>query len=69
MVSRAKMNVEIYHDDEIMTAVEVGAYLKVSVGAVRRWTREGTLKGHRLGGRGDWRYLKKDVNGFLFGPN
>ncbi len=54
---------------EIMTAREVAAYLKVSVGAVRRWTREGKLKGHRLGGEGDWRYIKKDVITFLHGNN
>jgi len=34
---------------------------------VRRWTREGNLKGHRLGGKGDWRYVKKDVINFLYG--
>lgn len=52
-------------DEEIMTAVEVATFLKVSVGAVRRWTREKSLKGHRLGGKGDWRYMKKDVIDFL----
>ncbi len=54
---------------EIMTSREVAAYLKVSIGAVRRWTRDGKLQGHRLGGEGDWRYIKKDVINFLHGTN
>jgi excisionase family DNA binding protein len=54
---------------EVMTGAEVAAFLKVGIGAVRRWTREGKLKGHKLGGRGDWRYLKSDVIAFLFGNN
>lgn len=49
----------------IMTAEDVAKFLKVRVGTVRRWTREGKLKGQRLGGTGDWRYLKKDVLDFL----
>lgn len=45
--------------ETVMTSVEVAKFLKVSTVAVRRWTREGALKGYRLGGTGDWRYLKK----------
>jgi excisionase family DNA binding protein len=60
---------QILFEESIMTAVEVAAFLKVSVGAVRRWTRDGKLKGHRMGGQGDWRYLKKDVMLFLYGTN
>lgn len=56
-----------YNEEVVMTASEVAKYLKVSIGAVRRWTRSGQLTGYRLGGRGDWRYLKKDVMIFLFG--
>jgi excisionase family DNA binding protein len=53
----------------IMTTGDVAKFLKVGVGAVRRWTREGKLKGHRLGGKGDWRYLRKDVMDFLYSSN
>ena len=56
-----------FPNDEIMTANEVATFLKVSVSAIRRWTREGNLKGHRMGGKGDWRYLKQDVLAFLLG--
>ncbi len=55
--------------EEVMTAIEVARFLKVGVAAIRRWTREGKLKGHRLGGKGDWRYLRKDVVAFLMGEN
>jgi len=55
------------HEEQVMTSAEVAAYLKVSIAAVRRWTREGKLKGHKLGGTGDYRYFKKDVQDFLTG--
>ncbi len=56
-------------NSEIMTTGEVARFLKVGVGAVRRWAREGTLKGYRMGGRGEWRYIKEDVIKFLMGGN
>jgi excisionase family DNA binding protein len=52
---------------DIMTAEEVASLLKVSVSAVRRWTREEKLKGCKLGGNGDWRYFKSNVFAFLMG--
>jgi excisionase family DNA binding protein len=52
---------------DIMTAAEVASLLKVSISVVRRWTREGRLKGYKLGGKGDWRYLKTGVITFLLG--
>ncbi len=58
---------EKLNNDDIMTSEEVANYLKVSISAVRRWARDGSLKGHRLGGKGDWRYIKKDVINFLYG--
>jgi excisionase family DNA binding protein len=57
------------NNEVIMTASEVASFLKVSVGAVRRWTRDGNLKGHRLGGKGDWRYFRRDVMRFVIGTN
>jgi excisionase family DNA binding protein len=72
MVKEAGMVVRIENKidltgKEIMTAGEVGLFLKVSDSAVRRWTREKKLKGYKLGGKGDWRYLKTDVIEFLLG--
>ncbi|HEX9975721.1 MAG TPA: helix-turn-helix domain-containing protein [Dehalococcoidales bacterium] len=49
----------------LMTASEVAAFLRVHLGSVRRWSRTGKLKGYRLGGRGDWRYDRRDVLAFL----
>jgi excisionase family DNA binding protein len=53
----------------IMTTNEVADFLKIHVGSVRKWSRTGMLKGYRLGGRGDWRYLSGDVIAFLQGNN
>ena len=55
--------------DEVMTSSEVAQFLKVSIVAVRRWSRTGKLKGYRLGGQGDWRYLQKDVLSFFYNYN
>ena len=55
------------NNEEVMTATEVATFLKISVSAVRRWSRNRKLKGYRLGGRGDWRYLKTNVLDFLYG--
>ncbi len=64
MVLRKRINVNLDHD-EIMTADDVAKFLKVSVGAVRHWTREGKLRGYKMGSTGDWRYLKGDIIDFL----
>ena len=52
-----------------MTSKDVAQFLKVSVTAVRHWTNEESLVGYRLGGKGDWRYLGKDVIRFLLGKS
>ena len=66
MVNRELENrLEWNDEDVIMTSSEVAKFLKVHLGSVRRWTRSGELKGYRLGKRGDWRYLRKDVIAFL----
>jgi excisionase family DNA binding protein len=54
-----------WDESSIMTSAEVARFLKVHLGSVRRWTRSGELKGYRLGKRGDWRFLRKDVIAFL----
>jgi excisionase family DNA binding protein len=67
MVSTQDESMKKYFEEPIMTSREVAEYLKISAGAVRRWTRDGILKGHKLGGRGDWRYQKSSVVSFLLG--
>lgn len=59
--------VQKINDKDVMTASEVAVFLKVSTSAVRCWTRDGKLRGHRVGGMGDWRYLKNDVVNFFYG--
>lgn len=56
-------------ENEVLTSLEVAELLKVNIGSVRRWSRSGKLKGYRLGGYGDWRYLKEDVLAFLYSFN
>ena len=69
-VENSKLKDSLGWDGEsIMTSSEVAKFLKVHLGSVRRWTRSGELKGYRLGKRGDWRYLREDVIGFLHGHN
>ena len=53
-------------DNEVLTSTEVAELLKVHLSSVRRWSRSGKLKGYRLGGEGDWRFLRQDVLAFLY---
>ncbi len=66
----ARIPARIWQDEnEVLTSNEVADLLKVHLGSVRRWSRSGKLKGYRLGGRGDWRFLRKDVLAFLHSYN
>jgi excisionase family DNA binding protein len=63
----AKVPEELYEKgDEVLTSAEVAELLKVHLSSVRRWSRSGKLKGYRLGGYGDWRFMRKDVLAFLY---
>jgi excisionase family DNA binding protein len=53
-------------ENEVLTSKEVAELLKVHLSSIRRWSRSGKLKGYRLGGYGDWRFLRKDVLAFLY---
>jgi excisionase family DNA binding protein len=55
----------IQQNNEVLTSTEVADLLKVHLSSVRRWSRSGKLRGYRLGGGGDWRFLRKDVLAFL----
>jgi excisionase family DNA binding protein len=54
-------------NDDLMTGGEVADFLRVHIASVRRWARSGQLRGYRLGGRGDWRFHRRDVMAFLRG--
>jgi excisionase family DNA binding protein len=53
-------------ENEVLTSTEVAELLKVHLSSIRRWSRSGKLRGYRLGGCGDWRFLRKDVLAFLY---
>jgi excisionase family DNA binding protein len=55
----------VYDNNEVLTSSEVADLLKVHLSSVRRWSRSGKLRGYRLGGGGDWRFLRRDVLAFL----
>ncbi len=51
----------------LLTARQVARLLNVHVNTVRRWNDRGILKAYRIGPRGDRRFDKADVEGFLSG--
>ena len=53
-------------DSKVMlTSSDVAQLLGLHVNTVRRWSNKGTLKSYRISPRGDRRFLRKDVDGFL----
>lgn len=51
---------------EYLLPEEVGDLLRVPVATVRRWLREGTLRGVKAGPR-QWRIRRVDLDAFLKG--
>ncbi len=49
----------------MLTASEVAHLLNVHINTVRRWSNEGIIKAYRIGPRGDRRFRREDVTGFL----
>ncbi len=55
-------------DSKIMlTPGDVAHLLGIHVNTVRRWSDKGVLKQYRIGSRGDRRYRREDIDGFLKG--
>lgn len=44
---------------------EVAHLLNVHINTVRRWSNRGILKAYRIGPRGDRRFPRQEVTGFL----
>jgi len=44
---------------------EVAHLLGLHINTVRRWSQKGILKSHRIGPRGDRRFSREDIDGFL----
>lgn len=53
--------------ETMLTIRQVADFLHVSVSTIRRWSDTGVLKSYRIGPRGDRRYRRDDVFGFLKG--
>ena len=51
----------------MMTSTEVADFLSVHPNTVRRWANMGLLPVYRLGSRGDRRFKREDVEGFMKG--
>jgi excisionase family DNA binding protein len=50
---------------DYLTAKEIASKQRVSIDFVRAALRAGTLKGHTIGGRGDWRVSTEDYERWL----
>ena len=49
----------------MLTAGDVAQLLGVHTNTVRRWSQKGILKAYRVGPRGDRRFRREDIDGFL----
>ncbi len=55
--------------DDLLTVPELAARLRVTPETIRRWLREGKLRGHRLGGpRMGWRIARSEITRLLDRP-
>ncbi len=55
-------------DNEIgpmLTIREVARLLHVHTNTLRRWADQGIMKAYRIGPRGDRRFRRRDITGFL----
>jgi excisionase family DNA binding protein len=52
-------------ESDLMTVAEVAAELRVDQETVRRWLRDGKLRGSNLKGAGGWRIRRAEVQRFL----
>ena len=59
------------HMGAVLTTSEVAYLLNVHINTVRRWSNQGIIKAYRIGPRGDRRFRREDIAGFLTGlrPN
>jgi excisionase family DNA binding protein len=62
MVEKSSKQIEI---PELLTLREACEILKCHPNTLRNWDRNGTLRAVRIGGRGDRRFKKEDINAFI----
>ncbi len=65
VTSSSKINEVISHMDTMLTTREVAQLLNVHINTVRRWSNQGILTAYRVGPRGDRRFNRQDIDGFL----
>ncbi len=51
--------------DRWFTVEQVAEIIQVHPETVRRWLREGRLKGFALGGKSGWRIRERDIDAFI----
>jgi excisionase family DNA binding protein len=49
----------------LLTSQEVAELLHIHINTVRRWSNQGTLRSFRIGPRGDRRFDKEQITGYL----
>jgi excisionase family DNA binding protein len=55
----------MWTDPNWLTTTEAARYLRVNVGTLRRWAREGAIPAAKLGNRGGFRFKREDLDRFL----
>ncbi len=60
MVSESEMG-------PMLTVRQVARLLHIHTNTVRRWSNQGILKAYHIGSRGDRRFRREDIDGFLSG--
>lgn len=50
---------------DILTVEQIGEYLQVHPETVRRWLREGKIKGMPLAGKSGWRVKREELERFM----
>ena len=53
------------HMSAMLTTSELAHLLNVHIDTIRRWSNQGLIKAYRIGSRGDRRFRREDIAGFL----
>lgn len=65
IIANAVLDVSPNDAETMLTVGDVADLLNLHINTVRRWSNQGILKAYRIGPRGDRRFRREDVNGFL----
>jgi len=68
-MAKGKIDMEkLARIEKLYTTHEVAAYLDMNIETLRRWLREGTIKGYKLPSRaGGWRIPESELKRILTG--